>query len=97
MEVTPYLLVSSLISQLVTTWAYRHPEIRWINRSNIKAISATVSAVAAVGTAYASGTLDAPTVQAALDAAWNAFVGAGMSVAFYEWPKDGASDESATQ
>lgn len=97
MQVTPYLLVSSLISQLVTTWAYKHPEIRWINRDNIKAISAAVSALAAVGTAYASGTLDGPTVQTAIDAAWNAFVGAGMSVAFYEWPKGDGGDSGSNQ
>lgn len=97
MQVTPYLLVSSLISQLVSTWAYKHPEIKWINRSNIKAVSAILAALSAVGTAYASGTLDGATVQTLVDALWNGFVGAGMSVAFYEWPKGESGEVSESQ
>lgn len=87
MNITPYILVTSLVSQLVVTWGYKHPDIKWINKNTVKLISVAVSSVMAVTAAWASGTLDEGTVQAALDAAWNAICGSGLSVAFYEWTK----------
>lgn len=87
MQVTPLVLVSSLISQLVVTWAYKHPDIKWINKKNVQFASALVSAFGGVLAAYASGTLDQGVVMGAIDGSYNAFVASGLSVAFYEWTK----------
>ena len=87
MQVTPLVLATSLLSQLVMTWAYKHPDIKWINKNNIQFASAVLSAAGGVFAAYASGTLDQGIVTNALDATYNAFVASGLSVAFYEWTK----------
>lgn len=87
MEITPLVLVTSLISQVVMTWAYKHPDIKWINKQNIQFASVLLSATGGVLAAYSAGTLDQGVIMNALEASYNAFVASGLSVAFYEWTK----------
>ena len=85
----PYLtIVTSLLSQVVMTWAYKHPDIKWINKKNIQFASALFAAISGVLTAYASGTLDQGIIANAFDASFNAFISSGLAVAFYEWTKE---------
>ena len=87
MEVTPFVIITSLLSQKLATWAYKNPDITWVNKNTIKAVSITVASVATLGVAYADGTLDAATAGGAIDAIMNAIISSGLSVAFYEWTK----------
>lgn len=77
----------SLVSQQVVTWAYKHPEIPWINKKNVQLVSVLASSALAVGTAYASGELNEGVVGNALEASYDALVASGLAVAFYEWGK----------
>ena len=86
-ELSPYTLITGLIAQQLTTWAYKHPNIAWINRDTVKWVSILVGALSGLGTAYASGNLQAVDFQNVLDAAYSALCGAGLNVAFYEWTK----------
>lgn len=87
MQVTPLVLVTSTLSQLVMTWAYKNPDIKWINKKNIQFASALVSGVGGVLAAYAAGTLDQGVLFGAMNGMYNAFIASGLSVAFYEWTK----------
>lgn len=93
MQITPLVLATSLLSQLVTTWAYKHPDIKWINKNNIQFASALVSGAGGVLAAYAAGTLDQGVLFGAMNGAYNAFVASGLSVAFYEWTKKRVATE----
>jgi len=88
MQVPALTMAVTLLSQAAVTWAYKHPDIKWINKDNIRLVSIFVSSVGAVGTAYATGTLDDGVVENAIQAAYDAFVASGMAVAFYEWTKE---------
>jgi len=88
-DFSPGILVSSALSQALVTFAYKHPEIKWLNKENVRLVSIICSSVLAILTAYASGDLSQDLVQNAITAAWDAFVGSSMSVALYEWTKDG--------
>lgn len=92
METTPSIAISSLVSQLLITWAYKNPNIKWLNKSNVRLISAAVAGLAAIVVAGISGSFTGMDLQSFLSAAWNALQGAGLSVAFYEWTRDQAPE-----
>lgn len=86
-ETSPLLAASSFVSQIAVTYGYKHPDVKWISKENVKMISAVVSSAAAVATAWASGTLDNATVETLINVLWNALLGSGLTVGFYEWTK----------
>lgn len=87
MQVSPFVLVTSLVSQLIVTWAYKHPNIKWVNKNTVKTISAVLASGTAIATAWASGSLDQATVQNFIEVVVNALLGSGLSVGYYEWTK----------
>lgn len=89
MNLSPYILLTSLISQRLVTWAYLNPSKRfsWVNPKSVQLISVALSSVLAVVSAYVTNSLDEELVKSMIDALWNALVGSGLSVAFYEWTK----------
>jgi hypothetical protein len=88
MQVSPSILISSLVSQTIVTWAYKHPDIKWVNKKTVKLISAVLASFSAVASAYAAGTLDQDLVQNLLNAIMDAVLGSGLAVGFYEWSKE---------
>lgn len=86
-DLSPYVLISSFVTQQIYTWLYNHPDIKWVNKETVLELSAASSAILAVIVAWASGTLNEGIVRAAVDAAWNAFIGAVVPVAGYEFMK----------
>ena len=86
-DISPYILISSFVSQQIYTWLYNHPEIKWVNKETVLELSTATSAILAVVVAWASGTLDEGIVRAAVDAAWNAFIGGIVPVALHEFIK----------
>lgn len=91
-QTSPSIAISSLVSQLLITWAYKNPQIKWLNKSNVRLISAGVSGLAAIVVAWLSGSFTGLDTPSFLSAAWNALQGAGLSVAFYEWTRDAAAE-----
>lgn len=86
-ELSPYTLITGFLAQQITTWAYKHPDIKWINKDTIKWMSILIGSLSGLGTAYASGNLQALDFQNVMDAVYNGLCGAGLNTALYEWTK----------
>lgn len=87
LQISPGIILSSLISQVIVTFALKNPNIKWLNRDNVHLISIVSSSILAITTAYASGDINQGLVQESVEAMYNAFMGSTASVAFYEWTK----------